>query len=224
MVRLNDSQEAFLARMTQAKKEYDEEAERIDWEAKYKKAQLKEPLRKLVAEAIDAGIPVRQIHQRGLGFAQVNSMHQFFEDSKETYAEKLARIIKPGNYPGLETIDDTTRVIAHPVSKSLLTGTQSADKVKVISKSEGRIVLEDSVGDEWQFNLGGVRSGNPILTSGFDAFNISHDARGLAQAIGENYPDVRISWNAKANMPHNPGIHTDQVPSFELLADVIDKL
>lgn len=79
MVHLNADQERAILNIKEAKTAYDRWVSAATLEFEAMKSAQKEPIRKLVGKAIEDGIPVRQIHQRGMDYAQVTSMTNFLD-------------------------------------------------------------------------------------------------------------------------------------------------
>jgi hypothetical protein len=182
MVKLNTAQAGHLAKIKAAKEKYDREISLLELDLKRQKDLLKNPIRELVADARDMEIPVRQIHQTGLGFAQVNSMVTFLSDRTEGLAATLDRV--------------TSRVSG---SDSPNSGSNSAPAgsvrepaaIKLIDHGRGIWSVFDRVGDEWKFTFSGVHNGGPhIMFAGHEAFELSEDGAEIRQAILDKFPTM----------------------------------
>lgn len=76
MVKLNAEQSGLRDRIAAAKRAYDTQLAAIESAYVNEKEKAKQPIRELVGQARDAGMPVRQIHLAA-GFAQVSSLQSF---------------------------------------------------------------------------------------------------------------------------------------------------
>lgn len=76
MVKLNTEQGKLRDRIVAAKRKYDNDIALIEAAYVNAKEEAKQPIRQLVGEARDSGMPVRQIHLAA-GFAQVSSLQSF---------------------------------------------------------------------------------------------------------------------------------------------------
>lgn len=91
MTKLDTAQAALLTAIKESKADYDK------WEAQalaqldVLKGQQKEPLRKLVARAIEMGVPMRQIHLNGLGYKHVISMTTFLDGGAKLSAAHVLK-------------------------------------------------------------------------------------------------------------------------------------
>jgi len=93
MVKINPTQEAILKGIREAKAAYDEWERQAKLEFDISKNMAKEPLRKMVASAMEAGVPVRQIHLKGFDYAQVASMTNFLTGGAIRSAENIMALV-----------------------------------------------------------------------------------------------------------------------------------
>jgi hypothetical protein len=97
-MKLTNEQELVIQRL---KVDYDNYKAQLDFlKRKYALdvAELKQPIVAAVGAAIAAGIPVRQVHQRGLGMQAVNQLQAFLTPVSETVGtvEKIKTIASVG--------------------------------------------------------------------------------------------------------------------------------
>lgn len=123
MTKLTDAQEAELAELTRMRENYTRDVEYWEADLKRRKSELKEPMREQIAKLVELGVPMRQIHQKGLGMAQVNQMTAFL--SQYAPSERLREAIGSGNIR-----DDIDSVAPTPVAREAKIITVDADRNK----------------------------------------------------------------------------------------------
>lgn len=89
MVILNPAQQALVDTIASLKNVYEAQERQLKADYEVRKNTAKDPVRKAVAEALAAGVPARQIHINGLGFAQVGSMHNWLAHPVKLSTESL---------------------------------------------------------------------------------------------------------------------------------------
>jgi hypothetical protein len=183
MVKLDLSQAAHLERIRVAKEKYDKEISLLELDLKRQKDVLKNPIRDLVAEGRDIGIPVRQIHQAGLGFAQVNSMVTFLSDRTEGLAATLDRVTS--RVSG----SDSPNVGGNSGNLSAST-VREPTRLKLVEFKPGYFRVTDRAGDDWEFVVFGLQTNTPALAQGHDAFSISDDGEDMRALFVEKWPTI----------------------------------
>lgn len=140
MVTLTNQQESLIQKLRALKDKYDHDLGVMEAEFEAAKEELKNPIRQAAVAAREAGIPVRQIHRRGLGYEQVSSMAHFLEVKPATVAQRLKRALTEYNAEA----DGT-----------LVTYTEKARPLVALEKwTNGDVTiwtLVDRDGDEWRF-------------------------------------------------------------------------
>jgi hypothetical protein len=189
MVKLNTSQAGHLEKIKAAKAKYDREISLLELDLKRQKDLLKNPIRELVADARDMEIPVRQIHQTGLGFAQVNSMVTFLSDRTEGLAATLDRVTSRVN--GSDSPNGGGNSGSDSRTNSPVGSVREPAAIKLIDHGRGIWSVFDRVGDEWKFTFSGVHNGGPhIMFNGHEAFELSEDGPEIRQAILDKFPTM----------------------------------
>jgi len=97
MVVLNPAQKALIEQLQGAKKAYDRNKELLSNQFEVALNAAKDPIRQLVAQSVGSEIPVRQIHQNGLGMAQVATMKTFLQQPQGTLVQQLLSPVGPVN-------------------------------------------------------------------------------------------------------------------------------
>lgn len=184
MTKLTPNQERLIAKLNSLKESYDYNLSVLQAEFDAAKEDLKNPIREAVVEAQDAGVPVRQIHQRGLGWQQVASMVNFLEPKPETLGQRLKRLTQPVT----ATVENNGRN-----SSSLATVSyETQAKLKMVETKPGHYSITDRDGDEWPFVFLGVAGGGiPLLMEGHEAFSISEDGDAMRELIATKFPNVQ---------------------------------
>lgn len=77
MTKISPTQEARLNELGAYKKEYDRKVADLEAALRARKYDLKAELSAKVREALDTGIPARQVAIKGLGYADVGSLKQY---------------------------------------------------------------------------------------------------------------------------------------------------
>lgn len=178
MTKLSQDQERHITKLQNLKENYDSQLSMLQAEFEAAKEELKNPIREGVVLAQEAGVPTRQIHQRGLGWAQVASMVNFLETKPETLGQRLKRLTQPV----------TATVGGNNGSANV--SYESKPGLKMIEQSLGNYTLTDRAGDEWKFHFLGMALNTPILVDGHDAFTISDDGPEIRDLILAKWPNV----------------------------------
>jgi hypothetical protein len=189
-LKLSTGQEALISRLASLKETYDRDLATLQAEFDAAKEELKNPIRQAVVEAQEAGVPTRQIHQRGLGWAQVASMVNFLEVKPETLGQRLKRLTQtvtatPVGPNGTNSGSNSNAQIAGGVAY------ERTNALKLIDHGRGIWSVFDRVGDEWKFTFSGVHNGGPhIMFAGHEAFELSEDGAEIRQAILDKFPTM----------------------------------
>lgn len=95
MTKLNHAQKDILDELQAAKLHYDKwEADALAQLAVLRN-QAKEPIRKLVGRAVEAKVPIRQIHLTGLGLKQVAQLTTFLDSSARSPKDAIVGMLNP---------------------------------------------------------------------------------------------------------------------------------
>jgi hypothetical protein len=167
-MRLSADQERMLSKIRGAKEDYDEDVAELQRQLDEQKEQAKTRLRELISEARDMDIPVRQIHQKGMGFADANSLVKFLEAKPERYSVKMRRL--------------TTNV------EPTLAGTKAGATRPLKLEPTGHpnvFSITDRVGDDWVIGtMGGPHNAMPYtFIEGWEAFEGSDSGRDIYDAV-----------------------------------------
>lgn len=113
MVRLNDKQEQHLARIRAQKQHYDVQLAALELDFARQKDALKDPIRKLVVEAQELDIPVRQIHIKGMDFAYISSLTNFLAPHASRGIDTVATLTQTTPVPAVSAMlrDDGYSII-----------------------------------------------------------------------------------------------------------------
>lgn len=180
-MKLDAEQQSELAKLARMKETYDAQIGLLELDLKRQKDALKDPIRAKVQELRNLGVPVRQIHQKGLGMEQVNSMLLFLEDRSEGLQGRLDRLTQR---TGTASVGAETVVRERYPLKLSPTG----------RNMEWSMVDRD--GDEWLFvvlDLGGQY----VLEEDSDALTISDSADELRETLRAKFPGL-------VDLQHNP--------------------
>lgn len=110
MVKIKPAQETILRELRTAKEKYDQELARIELRAKMEREQVRQSFSVRVRDAIDTGIPARQVAIKGLGYADVGSLKQFTQVPTSSAGTRFSVPVEPENNTGpitLAVIDDS---------------------------------------------------------------------------------------------------------------------
>lgn len=169
MVRLSAQQEKFITRLKNAWEDFDRANRELDAQYRMQKEVLKDPIRALVAEALEEGIPARQIAVKGLGYADVGSLKQF----------TTARAMIPGSWAeAISPVGPTRAKVKVQDSVSLEHNTRDEE-----------IVATDEYGERVGFSY----FGSPTRLYGgveWDEFTGNKD--GVREALKRDFPGVII--------------------------------
>ena len=84
MVRLSKQQEELIKELNAARVTLNKAVAEAEAELRVRRTAARKPVAELVARALEAGIPARQVAVRGLGYADVASLKQFQEPARPT--------------------------------------------------------------------------------------------------------------------------------------------
>lgn len=183
MTKLSFAQEALLAVGEKRMKTYRNAIEHYDRQAVLYKAQAKQPLREFVKDALDAGIPMRRIHQ-ALGMQQVGQLTNFLD----AQPKRLEEVLNPAlafTAPGVDTDADTdTGASAFKAPKFTFTPEKNIPG----QNSEHGYWIIDSEGKRWATSI--VVSSDSTMIWPEDYQN-SVDAVAITEYLRNNYPNVK---------------------------------
>lgn len=101
MTIMTTAQARLLDSLTAAKAKYDSDEVALQKAVEAQRAINKEPIRAAIAQCVEAGIPFRQIHQRGLGMKQANQMTNFLSGPQGDRRNNLLALVNNGTIPVL---------------------------------------------------------------------------------------------------------------------------
>lgn len=139
-MKLSLPQQVALEKIATLKENYDRQIEALEAEVARRKDELKNDIRDAVAYARDIGVPVRQIHQKGLGFQQVGSMLNFLEARDESLSAQLDRITR-------KVVPQQTITADHISAGSVVYREPARTKITEVKENEWHVI--DTDGDEW---------------------------------------------------------------------------
>lgn len=100
MVKLNANQGHHIVALQEARKVMDREIEKAEADLRAARRAARQPVARLVNEALTAGVPARQVAIKGLGYADVGSLKQYVnEKSVDNHIEALAEPEPIGSLP-----------------------------------------------------------------------------------------------------------------------------
>lgn len=88
---------AALHRITVTKQQFDLDEVEIKAAAEAALEKSKSAVRAAIEDGIEAGVPVRQIHTKGLGFAQVSQMKTFLGKTNGTTKQDFLNLVRNGD-------------------------------------------------------------------------------------------------------------------------------
>lgn len=183
MTRLDSEQEAVIKKIEARKRAFDKGKARLEMEFRVALDELKDPIREAVQEAADLNVPVRQIHMRGLGLKQVNSMVAFLDHKTETLGEKTARILGTQKATIEEEPDGTVSVkYEAPAQRGL--------KVRE-TDNENEWHIEDEDGDDWMIHV--IPSGGTWFVINVKDLANAANPDAIKEAIVNHKPG-RVHW------------------------------
>lgn len=183
MTRLDAEQEAAIKKIEARKKAFDKGKARLEIEFKLGLDELKDPIREAVQEAADLGVPVRQIHMRGLGFKQVNSMVTFLDHKTETLGEKTSRILGTQKATIEEEPDGSVSVRYEAPAKAGL-------KVRE-TENENEWWIMDEDGDDWMIHV--IPTGGTWFVINVNDLANAANPDAIKEAIVNHKPG-RVHW------------------------------
>lgn len=146
MTKLTPEQTNLLAQIGEAKSAYDKWDAQASLELSAARNLQKEPIRRLVASAIERGVPVRQIHLNGLGLKQVGQMTSFLDGLSRNNREGLTAILT-GQVAGLEaavpTAGGAKKIVQQNTNTALIDRDGKETKISRMDIGQGVYWLDD---------------------------------------------------------------------------------
>jgi hypothetical protein len=174
-MKLGPDQESAIIKVRMRKEKYDQQLAQLDMEYGRAKEELKNPVREAVREAKELNVPVRQIHQRGLGMQQVNSMLAFLEVKQDKLASRLSQALK------------ATLAVDGPQFERV----EEQRELEVIDKGRNMWSVTDRQGDEWEFAaMGPFDGGFYVLTDDQNPLDLVDEE--VIEALRKFSPGLRV--------------------------------
>jgi hypothetical protein len=173
MVRLGEAQERMLGILRDAKAGYDKEIREAEMGLRATKEVARYKLSLKVREALNMGVPNRQVALKGLGYADVGSLKQF---------------LNPDN-PGVAKSGEA-REISVPTIKA-----KGAYPITLGGYDRERMELSVTDSTETSYTLTFLVDGAGLPAEGFwEDFSESPDAEEIRERVSEKYPGI-YDWN-----------------------------